>query len=204
MSKQVPFFKERYVYSILLKSGANLAAKHCQPDMMKYLYGCHHNRLFFDLAKSLYLFKVALNFLVIIYQQKGSIFFYVDNPSYAKIIKPFFKNSGSVKLLSNNWVGGSITNWEKLFNKYKKEEAPHILLVYQTSKNITPIKEAFKKGIPIIAFINADVSSRMVTYPIPCNTKSIKTFYIFMFTLFRALKLNLKNISHASFDRYSF
>lgn len=181
------FNNNREIYSTLIKSGAHLASKRCNPFMYKYIYGYRKNYFLFDLNKTLYLFKTALEFLKQVKDKGGSFIFYTDNLAFAKVCKPFFASQPYISLITGNWLGGTITNWKKIHESNHKLEKPTILIVYLTGKSITPLNEAFKADIPTVAFLNANICPRKVTYPIPCNTKSLKTFYIYIFTILKIL-----------------
>lgn len=63
-------------------------------------------------------------------------------------------------------------------------ERPKLLIVLDAAAHEGAIREAHRSGVPTIALCNSVTNPELVTYPIPCDTKSVQAnlFYLEMFS----------------------
>jgi len=68
-----------------------------------------------------------------------------------------------------------IKKLNQMFGGYKKvEKVPDAIFVVDIKREKTAIREARRKGVPIIAMVDTNVNPKLVNYPIPSNDDALK------------------------------
>ena len=68
------------------------------------------------------------------------------------------------------------------------EKLPDALFVIDLKKEVIAVKEANKKGIPIIALCDTNVNPDMVQYPIPANDDALRSIELLVGAVVEVIK----------------
>lgn len=72
-----------------------------------------------------------------------------------------------------------IKKLNKMFGGVKKmEKAPDAIFIIDIKREKTALREAVRKGIPIIAVVDTNVNPESVAYPIPANDDALKSLEV--------------------------
>lgn len=91
-----------------------------------------------------------------------------------------FKTNEYVQLVTEKWTPGTLTK------NYSVRKNFPLIIVFSKTNNISIARECQKLKIPIIFFSNLDFSFKNIDYPVPTNTKNIKSLY-FLISLFKKI-----------------
>jgi small subunit ribosomal protein S2 len=170
------------------------------------------NIFYIDIIQTIKYLKLASSFLKIIKKQNKKILFVCTEK--LNNINNYIKYSAQLSnsfYITNSWINGLLTNWKTtknlinnynnkstiLLNKKKKfkinnllfgiknmNTIPDLIIFTHQLKDLLPIKETLRLGIPTIGLININNNPNLITYPIPINTDSIKiTKYILTYLI---------------------
>jgi ribosomal protein S2 len=143
--------------------------------------------------------------------RKTILFVGLPNIKQKNIFK-ILKLSKHYFIPENIWINGLLSNKISIFRHlkytFKKQDLvmnllsikknPHLIVIFNPSKELNTILEAYKLNIPVITLGTNMISNSMVTYKIPgiFLKNKIKIFFQFLiYTLLKKSKLNLKDLS---------
>jgi ribosomal protein S2 len=147
------------------------------------------------------------------YHFSGKTILFVGLPNIKqKNIFKILKLSKHYFIPENIWINGLLSNKISIFRHlkytFKKQDLvmnllsikknPHLIVIFNPSKELNTILEAYKLNIPVITLGTNMISNSMVTYKIPgiFLKNKIKIFFQFLiYTLLKKYKLNLKDLS---------
>lgn len=173
---------------LIINAGTHLGSSRVQRLMQANVYRKRHGRYVLNPSKTIYILKVAFFVIRHVACSGGKIIFYVSNPSFVKLIIPIFPKDSKGILLTGSWSSGTITNFEQIIEK--GDVLPALLVTFQAIESKTPLAEAKRKGIPSISIFDSSDNPLMATYPIPGNSKSLKSFYLYARIFTSALSVN--------------
>ena len=97
-----------------------------------------------------------------------------------KPLKFIFKTNQHVQVITKKWTPGTLTK------NYSDRKKFPLIIVFSKTNSISISKECQRLKIPVIFFSNLDVDFTNIDYPIPTNTKNIKSLY-FLISLFKKI-----------------
>lgn len=202
-----------YLYKTLLGNKLRFT----NPESYEYIKGLTFtNNTFFDLKKSLILFKRALTFMRLIKKRNGNILFIGTRYDLKKIIKKLGLETG-LSYINHRWVKGFLTNWEntsnsiKFYNLFLKKldmrskkkikmeksflgvknmtKLPDAIFLFDLNNDRDILNEAKSLNIPIIAIVDTNTSLKKIDYPIPGNSESLLSLIFYTNIIGASLKL---------------
>ncbi|KAK4285158.1 hypothetical protein QN277_001893 [Acacia crassicarpa] len=188
----------------LLSTNAQIGRRVAAHHLKVYTYGMRNKMVIFDSDKTLICMRSALNFIGSLARQKGRFMFVNTNPLFDEIFEEMTKRVGcyspSVGAL---WrTGGFLTNSNspKKFRSRNKKlsfgptQPPDCVIIVDTERKSTVIKEANKLQIPIVALVDSSMpleSYKKIAYPIPAND-SVQFVYLLCNLITKTLLLEQK------------
>lgn len=86
-------------------------------------------------------------------------------------------------------IDEEINKLKKKFEGIKElEKLPEAILVLSIKEQMTAIKEARKKNIPVIALVDTDSDPSLVDYPIPSNDEAVSALKFMLDKIAKAIK----------------
>lgn len=204
----------------LLDSGAHFGhqVRRWNPKVKDFVYGEQDGVHVFDLVKTKEALELALNEITKTIKEGKSVLLLATKKQAKDKALEIFNETG-VSVVTERWLGGTITNFAQLkksidkladlktkletgfFAKYTKKERlliereierlerffggitnlkakPDLLIVVDIKKEITAIKEANRKGVPIIGIVDTNSDPNLVTFPIPMNDDATKALHL--------------------------
>ncbi|KAI9081617.1 hypothetical protein K1719_036503 [Acacia pycnantha] len=188
----------------LLSTNAQIGRRVAAHHLKVYTYGMRNKMVIFDSDKTLICMRSALNFIGSLARQKGRFMFVNTNPLFDEIFEEMTKRIGcyspSVGAL---WrTGGFLTNSNspKKFRSRNKKltfgptQPPDCVIIVDTERKSTVIKEANKLQIPIVALVDSSMPLefyKKIAYPIPAND-SVQFVYVLCNLITKTLLLEQK------------
>lgn len=154
------------------------------PHNKFYLYGFRDNRGIINLEYTLQNLKRALKLTLKImnkikYNPKLKILIFI-NDLPLKAMGSIFKKNTNTLIVTEKWIPGTLTK-----NYFNRKNIP-LVLVFSKTNNASIAKECQNLKIPSIFFSNLDFDFNSTNYPIPTNTKNIKSLYLLL-SLFKKI-----------------
>tara|TARA_B100000780_G_C20990511_1_gene396089 strand:+ start:236 stop:799 length:564 start_codon:yes stop_codon:yes gene_type:complete len=119
----------------------------------------------FDLERSLTTYFKALN-LVKLFNESSLQILFVGAPLFLEnIIQKEVEKSKHIFIGEDSWVLGSLTNY------IQSGLSPNLIVTFN-SDNSFASKECFKRGAPLISFVDDRCDITFIDYPILVNLKS--------------------------------
>ena len=157
----------------------------------KFIFCFYKKVAFFNSIQFLLIIKKILPVLNCVVATNHKILFIGSNSLYCQSI--YSKNINFIGKLKMSIIG-VFTNFTaegfKFFDNFKFRKKPSLIMVMSSFNGNYIFLDAKKKNIPIIAFIDSDVNSSLVDYPISINSSYFYNVYIFSRFFFKyVLKL---------------
>lgn len=188
----------------LLSTNAQLGRRVAAHHFKIYTYGMRNKVAIIDSDKTLICMRSACNFIGSLARQKGRFMFVNTNPLFDEIFEQMMKKIGCYSPSANAlWrTGGFLTNSfspKKFRSRNKKisfgpTQPPDCVVIVDTERKSSVIKEADKLQIPIVALVDSSMSLdsyKRISYPIPAND-SVQFIYLFCNLLTKTLLLEQK------------
>lgn len=168
----------------LLTTNAHLGRRITSHHFKPFIYGSRNGTSIIDSDKTLISLRNALDFMSHLIRAKSRFLFVNTNPLYDDIFDHMTRKIGHGSFLSpysQYWrLSGFLTNSaspKKFRSRNKKicfapAQPPDCVVVLDFERKSSVINEATKLQIPIVGFVESDVSREVfnkITYPIPCN-----------------------------------
>ena len=156
------------------------------PQNKFYLYAVHNKRGIINLEYTLQNIKRSLKLISkfltkIRYYPKTRILIFI-NDSSLKIMSSILKTNKRFKVIDKKWTPGTLTK-----NYYNREKFS-LVISFSESNNTSLLTECRKLRIPTIFFSNLNFELNDTNYPIPTNTKNIKSLYFLISLLNKYIK----------------
>lgn len=214
----------------LLESGAHFGhqVRRWNPKVKDFVYGEQDGIHIFDLVKTKEALDFALAEITKTIREGKSILLLATKKQAKDKALEILKETG-ISVVTERWLGGTITNFNQLkksidkladlklklgtgfFAKYTKKERlliereidrlerffggitnlklkPDLLIVIDIKKEITAIKEANRKGVPIIGIVDTNSDPNLVDFPIPMNDDATKALHLVLDYMKQAIK----------------
>ncbi|KAF7807084.1 UTP--glucose-1-phosphate uridylyltransferase-like isoform X2 [Senna tora] len=175
----------------LLSTNAQLGRRVVAHHFKIYTYGLRNKMAIIDSDKTLICMRSACNFIAALARQKGRFMFINTNPLFDEIFEQMTKKIGTYSPSGNAlWrTRGFLTNSyspKKFRSRNKKiifgpTQPPDCVIIVDTERKSSVIKEADKLQIPIVALVDSNMPLefyKRIAYPIPAND-SVKFVYLF-------------------------
>jgi ribosomal protein S2 len=119
----------------------------------------------FDIEKSLITYLKVLRLVEACKASSSQILFVGCPPQMELVVKKKLNSSRHIFINESSWVLGSLTN------SSQSDILPNLIVTFNTTRTF-PSKECFKKGVPLISFIDDACDFSFIDYPIFINLKS--------------------------------
>jgi len=147
------------------------------------------------------------------YHYSGKTILFVGLPNIKqKNIFKILKLSKHYFIPENMWINGLLSNKISIFrhlkDTFKKRDLvmnllgikknPHLIVIFNPSKDLNTIIESYKLNIPVITLGTTGISNSMVTYKIPGTffRNKIKIFFQFLiYSILKKSKINFKDLN---------
>lgn len=147
------------------------------------------------------------------YHYSGKTILFVGLPNIKqKNIFKILKLSKHYFIPENMWINGLLSNKISIFrhlkDTFKKRDLvmnllgikknPHLIVIFNPSKDLNTIIESYKLNIPVITLGTTGISNSMVTYKIPGTFFKNKIKFFFQFLIYSILKkskINFKDLN---------
>lgn len=177
--------------------------KNWDTRMNNYIYGHRNNLHIIDLEKSIVTLKKSLNVITDTIAKGGKILFFSSDKKYNNIVYNTATSSNQMCIL-NRWVNGTLTNFKLIKPYYLKrytnnnvintnkhfleaDSLPSLIFLPKVKHNENIIAEANKLHIPIISIVDTNSNPTNITYPIPGNSDSIESIYLYNKLIFNSI-----------------
>ncbi len=214
----------------MLKSGVHFGHKKSKkhPKMNEHVYTVRNDISIINLVKTREGLEKAVGYIEEISSKGGVVLFVGTKRQAKKIIKDAAIRCG-MPYVSERWLGGTFTNFDKIVGsvkrlqemekekeggglekKYTKKERqeinreiekleikfggiremkrlPDAVFIVDIQEELTAVKEAVAKNVPIVAIVDTNVDPSLIKYPIPANDDAIKSIEIITNAISRAV-----------------
>ncbi|KAJ7961804.1 Ribosomal protein S2 [Quillaja saponaria] len=183
--------------------GRRVAAHHFKI----YTYGFRNGMAIIDSDKTLICMRNACNFIGSLAREKGRFMFINTNPMFDEIFEQMTKKIGCYSPSANAlWrTGGFLTNSgspKKFRSRNKKlsfgpAQPPDCVVIMDTERKSSVIKEADKLQIPIVALVDSSMPLdyyKRIAYPVPAND-SVQFVYLFCNLITKTFMLEQKKLA---------
>ncbi|KRX37851.1 28S ribosomal protein S2, mitochondrial, partial [Trichinella britovi] len=156
-------------------------------DRMKtFLFGQRLGICIFDLDKTLFHMRQALNFIAHIAYRGGVILFITNDRMTMHMVEKAARECGEYAHC-RQWIPSLLTDSK---NKFGFEiRHPDLIIMTKTLTNVfephPAIVEAAKLAIPVVAIVDSNCNPNLITYPIPGNDDTPSSVQLYL-KLFKA------------------
>jgi ribosomal protein S2 len=134
-------------------------------DKKGFFLGFRKGFTVFDLERSLTTYLKALNLVKIFNESSLQVLFVGAPLSLESFIQKELEKTRHVFIREDSWVLGSLTNY------VQSGLYPDLIITFN-SHNSFASKECFKRGVPLISFVDDSCDIAYIDYPILVNLKS--------------------------------
>jgi small subunit ribosomal protein S2 len=171
-----------------LSSGVHIGTHNCTKQMEKFVYRVRPEGLYvLDVRKIDERLRIAAKFMSRFLPD--SILTVASRP-YAH--RPALKFSEVVKskVIVGRFIPGTLTN--PLLPTYIE---PEVVLISDPRTDTQAVKEAYKRGIPVVAFVDTDSPLSYIDIAIPANNKGRKSLALLYWILARQILRERREIA---------
>lgn len=154
-----------------------------------FLIGKYKNTNIFNINYAYFLSKKFIGFLSELFVNKGRLWIVNENFSlFNRSIElcKLYSLFPEVSFLNSKWCKGMLSNY-KYVSIVKPVKFPHGIFVPNVQNNHYVINESFIINIPSIAIVDTIDNPSNVFYPIPGNSKSLKSLFFFYLIIAKTL-----------------
>jgi UTP--glucose-1-phosphate uridylyltransferase len=193
----------------LLSTNAHLGRRVVSHHFKQFTYGIRNNLSIIDSDRTLISLRNACNFVSILASQNARLMFVNTNPLFDEIVEQMTRKIGVYNSNMNSlWrMGGFLTNSSspKGFRSRNKKvtfgptQLPDCLVVIDTERKSSVLREAAKLQIPIVALVDSSIpwdAFSKITYPVPAND-SVQFVYLFCNMITKSILLEQKKLKDA-------
>ncbi|KAJ6635811.1 28S ribosomal protein S2, mitochondrial [Pseudolycoriella hygida] len=143
-------------------------------DRMKpFIFGSRLGHIIFDLDKTAFYLRQALNITAHIAFREGVILMFNRNSQNAHLVEKTAFECGEYSH-TRFWRGGIFTNANVQFNAVTR--LPDLCIFFNTLNNVlaqhSGVKDSAKMAIPTIGIVDSNCNPNLITYPVPGNDDS--------------------------------
>ncbi|KAJ7961808.1 UTP--glucose-1-phosphate uridylyltransferase [Quillaja saponaria] len=191
----------------LLSTNAQLGRRVAAHHFKIYTYGFRNGMAIIDSDKTLICMRNACNFIGSLARENGRFMFINTNPLFDEIFEQMTKKIGCYSPSANAlWrTGGFLTNSgspKKFRSRNKKlsfgpAQPPDCVVIMDTERKSSVIKEADKLQIPIVALVDSSMPLdyyKRIAYPVPAND-SVQFVYLFCNLITKTFMLEQKKLA---------
>lgn len=135
------------------------------PRMKPYLFGTRAGIHIFDLDKTLFHLRQALNVVGHVALRNGIILFMSERSQFELQVQKAARDCGEY-FYTNKWLSGTFTNSQMLLGTTR---LPDLVIYLSVPTSETAMKEAAMCNIPSVGIVDSDCNPNLLTYPIPGN-----------------------------------
>lgn len=154
-----------------------------------FLIGKYKNTNIFNINYTYFLSKKFIGFLSGLFVNKGHLWMVNENFSlFNRSVElcQLYNLFPEVSFLNSKWCKGMLSNY-KYVSIVKPSKFPHGIFVPNVQNNHYVINESFIINIPSIAIVDTIDNPSNVFYPIPGNSKSLKSLFFFYLIIAKTL-----------------
>lgn len=154
-----------------------------------FLIGKYKNTNIFNINYTYLLSKKFIRFLSELFVNKGHLWVVNENFSLFNRSVELCRLNGlfsEVSFLNSKWCKGVLSNY-KYVSIVKPSRFPHGIFVPNVQNNHYVINECFIINVPSIALVDSIDNPSNVFYPIPGNSKSLKSLFFFYLIIAKTL-----------------
>ena len=154
-----------------------------------FLIGKYKNTNIFNINYTYLLSKKFIGFLSELFVNKGHLWVVNENFSLFNRSAELCRLHGlfsEMSFLNSKWCKGMLSNY-KYVSIVKPSKFPHGIFVPNVQNNHYVINESFIINIPSIAIVDTIDNPSNVFYPIPGNSKSLKSLFFFYLIITKTL-----------------
>ena len=146
-----------------------------------FLIGKYKNTNIFNISYTYFLSKKFIGFLSELFVNKGHLWMVNENFSlFNRSVElcRLYNLFSEVSFLNSKWCKGMLSNY-KYVSIVKPSKFPHSIFVPNVQNNHYVVNESFIINIPSIAIVDTIDNPSNIFYPIPGNSKSLKSLFFF-------------------------
>jgi len=154
-----------------------------------FLIGKYKNTNIFNLNYTYFLAKKFIVFLSELFVNKGHLWLVNENFSLfnrSSELYQLYSLFPEITFLNSKWCKGMLSNY-KYVSIVKPAKFPHSIFVPNIQNNHYVINESFIINIPSIAIVDSIDNPSNVFFPIPGNSKSLKSLFFFYMVIAKSL-----------------
>lgn len=215
LTKKKSFWKKKskHLVTMLMRKRVHLGQhkRYARADMRPFILSYVNDFSIINLEQTVIQLRRALGFAQHC-SYLGSTFLLVStNLAFSSYVEKFALELDMPYLTSNKWIGGGLTNNQKLVKYYqnlelkramgqklksRRLESIHSLLdlgrigavvVLNPLENADVVNEARVLGLPVIGLCDTHTSTKHIDYPIVCNNESLESVYYILQLLYWAV-----------------
>src|SRR5680860_882460 len=176
----------------MLKLGVHFGHKKAKkhPKMDEYIFTIRNGINILDLSKTITKLEEATKYVKEIAANNGVIIFVGTKRQAKKVVKEAAEKCG-MPYVTERWLGGTFTNFEKIVTSIKRletmieqKESGELEKRYNKKKRLeikedeTALIESRSKNIPTIAIVDTNVDPSLINRPIPANDDAVGSIRI--------------------------
>ncbi|ODM97609.1 28S ribosomal protein S2, mitochondrial [Orchesella cincta] len=175
-------FTVRELFDARVHLGHKVGSLH--PNMMDFVFGSRFDSVIFDLDKTAFHLRQALNFTAHIAYRKGIIMFVTRSPHAINLVEQTAIECGEYAHC-REWHTHIMTNSENKFGGITR--LPDLVIFLSTLDSVLAVHRAVhdanKMLIPTVAIVDSNSDPNLITYPVPGNDDTLCAvqFYCKMF-----------------------
>ncbi|MBI2036670.1 30S ribosomal protein S2 [Candidatus Microgenomates bacterium] len=184
------------------------------PKAREFIFQAREGIHVIDLAKTKAGLEAAAAFVKTLASQDGAIIFVGTKRQAKNMVEEAAKKCGAF-IVTERWIGGTLTNFEEVAKNYAKlkdlrarlqseeekakytkkevglwnkerikleklyggvadmDKLPDVVFVVDTHKEELTVKEANRRGIPVVGIVDTNADPTIIDYPIPANDDAV-------------------------------
>lgn len=167
------------------------------PRINFFLIGEYKNTNIFNINYTYLLTKKFITFLSGLFVSKGHLWLVNENFSLfnrSVELRQLFSEFTEITFLNSKWCKGMLSNY-KYVSIVKPNKFPHSIFVPNIQNNHYVVNEAFIINVPSIAITDSIDNPSNVFFPVPGNSKSLKSLFFFYLIIVKSLFYSRYTIS---------
>ncbi|CAL8111436.1 unnamed protein product [Orchesella dallaii] len=175
-------FTVRELFDARVHLGHKVGSLH--PNMMDFVFGSRFDSVIFDLDKTAFHLRQALNFTAHIAYRQGIILFVTRSPHTMNLVEQTAIECGEYAHC-REWHTHIMTNSENKFGGITR--LPDLVIMLSTLDSVLAthgaVFDANKMLIPTVAIVDSNCDPNLITYPVPGNDDTLTAvqFYCKLF-----------------------
>jgi len=171
-----------------LSAGVHIGTHNCTKQMEKFVYRVRPEGLYvLDVRKIDERLRVAAKFIARFPAESVLV---VASKQYAFRPAQKFAEVTRAKVITGRFIPGTLTN--PLLSTYLE---PEVVVISDPKTDTEALREAYKKGIPVVAFVDTDSTLAYIDVAIPANNKGRKSLATLYWILARQVLRERKELA---------